>query len=115
MAKEAPGPALRCEGLVMRYSSQHAAVDGLDIEVRRGECFGMLGPNGAGKTTTIEILEGLRRPTAGLVEVLGRRWSSDASELRLRIGIALQETHMMPRMTVAEAVTMFASFYTHGP
>ena len=63
--------AIRIEGLVKRYGDV-AAVDGLDLEVRRGECFGLLGPNGAGKTTTIEILEGLNTPTAGTVEVLGR-------------------------------------------
>ena len=53
------------------------AVDGLSLEVRRGECFGLLGPNGAGKTTTIEILEGLLAPDAGDVEVLGLRWKND--------------------------------------
>ena len=52
------------------------AVDGLDLEVRAGECFGLLGPNGAGKTTTIEICEGLHDADAGEVEVLGRRWAT---------------------------------------
>ena len=71
--------AIRCRGLVKRYpgkrgSPEVRAVNGLDLEVRRGECFGLLGPNGAGKTTTVEILEGLLDPTAGEVEVLGRRW-----------------------------------------
>ena len=56
--------AIRCRGLVKRYGDV-VAVDGLDLEVRRGECFGLLGPNGAGKTTTIEILEGLLAPDAG--------------------------------------------------
>ena len=51
------------------------AVDGLDLEVRAGECFGLLGPNGAGKTTTIEICEGLTEPDSGDVEVLGLRWA----------------------------------------
>ena len=64
--------AIRCRGLVKRYPPDVLAVDGLDLEVRRGECFGLLGPNGAGKTTTIEILEGLLAPTAGDVEVLGQ-------------------------------------------
>ena len=65
--------ALRCAGLVKRYADV-VAVNGLDLEVRTGECFGLLGPNGAGKTTTIEILEGLTRHDAGDVEVLGHRW-----------------------------------------
>ena len=74
--------AIRCRGLVKRYPPDVTAVDGLDLEVARGECFGLLGPNGAGKTTTIEILEGLLAPTAGDVEVLGRRWSGDRDALR---------------------------------
>jgi len=70
------------------------AVDGLDLEVREGECFGLLGPNGAGKTTTVEILEGLNEPTGGSVEVLGMRWASDERALRQRLGVSLQETHL---------------------
>ena len=66
-------PALSCTGIVKRYGDV-LAVDGLDLEVRRGECFGLLGPNGAGKTTTIEILEGLLAPDAGRVRVLGCAW-----------------------------------------
>ena len=73
--------AVRCEKLVKRYG-EVTAVDGLDLEVRRGECFGLLGPNGAGKTTTVEILEGLNDPTAGTVEVLGMRWTRDDKALR---------------------------------
>ena len=65
--------AARCLKLVKRYGDV-TAVDGLDLEVRTGECFGLLGPNGAGKTTTVEILEGLTAPTGGTVEVLGRAW-----------------------------------------
>ncbi|HET7251728.1 MAG TPA: ATP-binding cassette domain-containing protein, partial [Gemmatimonadales bacterium] len=58
------------------------AVDGLDLDVRAGECFGLLGPNGAGKTTTIEICEGLTSPDSGDVIVLGRRWTEHPRELR---------------------------------
>ncbi|HEX9604173.1 MAG TPA: ATP-binding cassette domain-containing protein, partial [Myxococcales bacterium] len=65
--------AIRCGGLVKKYD-RVTAVDGLDLTVRRGECFGLLGPNGAGKTTTVEVLEGLLEPTSGDVEVLGMRW-----------------------------------------
>ena len=82
-AAEAPAGAiaLRCAGLVKRYGSV-VAVDGLDLEVRTGECFGLLGPNGAGKTTTIEILEGLTPHDAGEVEVLGHRWGRHDRALR---------------------------------
>src|SRR5574338_292022 len=67
------------------------AVDGLDLEVQAGECFGLLGPNGAGKTTTIEICEGLQEPDSGDVRVLGQRWSSDERALRERLGVQLEE------------------------
>jgi ABC-2 type transport system ATP-binding protein len=106
--------AIRVHALRKRYPPDVLAVDGLDLEVRRGECFGLLGPNGAGKTTTIEILEGLLEPDAGEVEVLGRRWDHDAHELRPRLGITLQETRLPERLTVLEIVRMFRSFYASG-
>jgi len=81
----------------------------------RGECFGLLGPNGAGKTTTIEILEGLLPPDAGDVEVLGLRWDRDAALLRPRLGIQLQETQLSDKLTVAETLRLFCSFYASGP
>ena len=108
-----PVAALRCEKLVKQYGPL-AAVDGLDLEVRTGECFGLLGPNGAGKTTTVEIFEGLNDPSSGLVEVLGLRWSSDAHALRQRLGISLQETHLPDRLTVEETLRLFRSFYAQG-
>jgi ABC-2 type transport system ATP-binding protein len=107
-------PVLRCRGLVKRYPDV-VAVDGLDLEVAQGECFGLLGPNGAGKTTTIEILEGLLDPDAGDVEVLGRRWQTDRMELRRRLGVQLQETQLPEKLTVAETLRMFRSFYADGP
>ena len=103
--------AIRIEGLVKKYADV-VAVAGLDLEVRRGECFGLLGPNGAGKTTTIEILEGLLEPTAGTVEVLGRRWDREADALRERIGVALQETRLFDRLTVEETLRLFRTFYS---
>src|SRR4051794_13013585 len=108
-----PVKALRCENLVKRYGDV-VAVDGLSMHVDRGECFGLLGPNGAGKTTTIEILEGLLDPTAGDVEVLGRRWASDERALRQRLGITLQETHLPDKLTVEEVLQLFRSFYPSG-
>ena len=90
------------------------AVRGLDLEVRAGECFGLLGPNGAGKTTTIEILEGLSKPTAGEVEVLGRTWSGHERELRERIGVTLQETRFADKLTVQETLRLFRSFHARG-
>jgi ABC-2 type transport system ATP-binding protein len=105
--------ALRCRGLVKRYGDV-VAVAGLDLEVARGECFGLLGPNGAGKTTTIEILEGLTEPDDGEVELLGTTWQGDGHELRERLGVSLQETQLNEKLTVAETVRLFRSFYREG-
>ena len=91
------------------------AVDGLDLEVRAGECFGLLGPNGAGKTTTIEICEGLTAADTGDVQVLGMRWTTDAARLRQRLGIQLQETQLSDKLTVGETLSLFRSFFNQGP
>jgi ABC-2 type transport system ATP-binding protein len=106
--------ALRVRGLKKTYDDV-VAVDGLDLDAWPGECFGLLGPNGAGKTTTIEICEGLLAPDAGEVEVLGLHWERDARELRQRLGVQLQETQLADKLTVAEVVRLFRSFYRSGP
>jgi ABC-2 type transport system ATP-binding protein len=108
--------AIRVSNLVKTYPGRPPveAVKGLDLEVRRGECFGLLGPNGAGKTTTLEIIEGLLGPTSGEVEVLGRRWDSDDRAIRERIGISLQETRLPDKLTVRETAALFRSFYATG-
>jgi ABC-2 type transport system ATP-binding protein len=87
------------------------AVAGIDLSVARGECFGLLGPNGAGKTTTVEILEGLNEPTSGEVSLLGLSWRADETELRQRIGVALQETRLSDKLSVSETLDLFRSFY----
>src|SRR6516225_8507112 len=106
--------AIQCRDLHKRYPSRTAPVDavnGLDLEVQEGECFGLLGPNGAGKTTTIEILEGLMPQTSGEVEILGRHWGEDDQTLRERLGISLQDTRLAEKLTVLETLTLFRSFY----
>ena len=105
--------ALRCSGLLKRYGPV-LAVDGLDLEVRAGECFGLLGPNGAGKTTTVEILEGLLEPDAGDVEILGMRWDRDERLIRQRLGVQLQETQLAEKLTVEETLRLFRSFFDAG-
>jgi ABC-2 type transport system ATP-binding protein len=105
--------AVLCRGLVKRYDDV-VAVDGLDLEVRRGECFGLLGPNGAGKTTTLEILEGLTVPDAGQVEVLGTTWAKGGNALRQRLGLSLQQTEFSPKLKVIEVLRLFRSFYLDG-
>jgi ABC-2 type transport system ATP-binding protein len=113
-------PAIVCRGLRKVYeptgfrrkrADAVVAVDSLDLEIRRGECYGLLGPNGAGKTTTVEILEGLLAPTAGVVELLGLTWAADELRLRQRIGVALQETRFPDRLSVQEILELFCSFY----
>ncbi len=110
-------PAIRCRDLHKKYHSRKTTVDavnGLDLDVESGICFGLLGPNGAGKTTTIEILEGLLPPTSGDVEILGSRWGQDDDALRQRLGITLQETLLADKLTVVETLGLFRSFYRRG-
>jgi ABC-2 type transport system ATP-binding protein len=109
-APAAASPAVSIRGLEKRYASV-IAVAGIDLEVRRGECFGLLGPNGAGKTTTIEICEGLTDPDRGEVRILGLSHRDDAAEIRERIGISLQETQLTEKLTVEETIAVFHSFY----
>jgi ABC-2 type transport system ATP-binding protein len=108
-----PAPALLCSGLVKRYG-EIVAVNGLDLAVAAGECFGLLGPNGAGKTTTVELFEGLLRPDGGRLEVLGKRWQGDGQALRARLGVQLQETRFPEKLRVTELVELFRSFYRDG-
>jgi ABC-2 type transport system ATP-binding protein len=112
MASEAY--AVRCLG-VKKYFQKVHAVDGVDLEVRSGECFGLLGPNGAGKTTLVEVLEGLTPTDDGLVEILGYRWGSgDDHAIRDRIAVQLQETQLADKLTVEETLRLFRSFFSDG-
>jgi ABC-2 type transport system ATP-binding protein len=108
-----PNAALAIRGLHKSYGKVQAVTD-LALSVSTGECFGLLGPNGAGKTTTIEICEGLLEPDSGDVEVLGMRWGSHQRALREQLGIQLQETQLSEKLTVAETVRLFRSFYPRG-
>jgi ABC-2 type transport system ATP-binding protein len=117
MHKDSAKPAIRCHDLHKRYKTRNGIVDavnGLDLAIYPGECFGLLGPNGAGKTTTIEILEGLLHASSGEVEILGMCWGEHDDELRQRIGISLQETLFPEKLTVYETLVLFRSFYRNG-
>jgi ABC-2 type transport system ATP-binding protein len=103
-------PAILVRDLHKRYG-EHEAVRGIDFEVAAGEVFGLLGPNGAGKTTTVEILEGYRSRTTGIVSVLGHDPQQRARELRARVGIVLQSTGMYRHIGVREAIAHWARFY----
>jgi ABC-2 type transport system ATP-binding protein len=109
-----PETVLRVRDLRKAYQDV-VAVNGLDLEVQAGECFGLLGPNGAGKTTTIEICEGLTVRDSGEVEVLGLKWEANAAALKQRLGIQLQETQLSEKLTVEETIRLFRSFFHKGP
>ena len=105
-----PEPVVRVCGLVKRYGSQ-AAVDGINLEVHRGEIFAFLGPNGAGKTTTVEILEGFRKRTGGEISVLGADPATAGGAWRDRVGVVLQESEPEPGLSVRECLALYAGFY----
>jgi ABC-2 type transport system ATP-binding protein len=87
------------------------AVIGLTAEVYPGEYVALLGPNGAGKTTLIEMIEGLQLPDSGEIRILGKKWKGNESELHAVIGLSLQETNFIDKLTVEETLRLFASFY----
>ncbi|MFG2718243.1 ABC transporter ATP-binding protein [Streptomyces sp. NPDC048416] len=87
------------------------AVDGVSFAVEEGEIFGILGPNGAGKTTTVECVEGLRVPDAGTIRVAGRDPVADHDEVARILGAQLQESELQPKLTVREALELYAAFY----
>jgi len=102
--------ALEITNLRKRYG-QKVAVDDLSLRVNEGEIFGILGPNGAGKTTTVECAEGLRRPDGGTVRVFGVDPFADRAAARQMVGAQLQESQLQDKITVAEAIELYASFY----
>jgi ABC-2 type transport system ATP-binding protein len=102
--------AVQVRGLRKEYPG-HVAVDGLDLDIERGEVFALLGPNGAGKSTTVEILEGHRDRTAGDALVLGEDPGKAGREWRSRLGIVLQTANDAAELTVAETVRHFARYY----
>ena len=102
--------AIEVEGLSKRYGSK-VAVDDVSFTVAEGEIFGLLGRNGAGKSTTVDCLAGLRAPDRGRIRVAGLDPRRDQHELRHLLGIQLQESALPYKLTVAEAMRLYASFY----
>ncbi|HEV2656694.1 MAG TPA: ABC transporter ATP-binding protein, partial [Ktedonobacteraceae bacterium] len=90
---------------------QNRVVDALGFTVHKGEVFALLGPNGAGKTTTVETLEGYRKPDQGTIRVLGLDPIRQASELKPRVGVMLQQDGLYPALTAREVLTLFAGYY----
>ena len=106
--------AVHVQALVKSYAGV-PAVQGIDLDIGRGEIFALLGPNGAGKTTTVEILEGYRTRDTGVVSVLGCDPARERAHLKSRIGIVLQSTGGERYLTVVETVGMYAGCYPHPP
>jgi ABC-2 type transport system ATP-binding protein len=102
--------AVSVHGLRKSYG-ERTAVDGVDLQIHRGEVFALLGPNGAGKTTTVEILEGYRHRDAGDVSVLGLDPAEATKLWRTRVGIVLQSVTDLSELTVSETVRHFAGYY----
>jgi ABC-2 type transport system ATP-binding protein len=105
-----PDAAISIRGLVKRYG-EFVAVDGLDLDIRRGEIFALLGPNGAGKTTTVEICEGYRTRDAGEVQVLGEDPADGARRWKAQLGIVLQSGAGDSQLTCRELLQAQASYY----
>jgi ABC-2 type transport system ATP-binding protein len=101
---------IQVENLSKSYGDVKA-VAGISFGIGRGEVFGFLGPNGAGKTTTLSILEGLRKADGGRVTVLGMDVNTAAAQIKQRIGVQLQNTSLLPDLTVVEQVKLFATLY----
>jgi ABC-2 type transport system ATP-binding protein len=87
------------------------AVRGIDLRIFQGQFVALLGPNGAGKTTLVEMIEGIQKPDKGEIFILGKKWKGNEDELRNVIGLSLQETRFIDKLTVHETVKLFASFF----
>jgi lipooligosaccharide transport system ATP-binding protein len=101
---------IRAENLLKIYAGQRV-VDGISLDIVRGECFGLLGPNGAGKTTTLRLLLGLIEPDGGRVELLGNAVPKQAREARLRVGVVPQMDNLDPDFTVAENLMVYGRYF----
>jgi len=96
---------------VYKHFKEVKAVDGVNFSVNSGEFIALLGPNGAGKTTTVEMIEGIQVPKRGEILISGMTWKRDEKSIRNKIGISLQETRFIDKLTTKETIQLFASFY----
>lgn len=103
-------PVIQTRGLRKFYSGQ-PVVDGIELDVQRGECFGLIGPNGAGKSTTLRMLMGTTPPDDGDIRVLGFSVPAEARRMRERVGMVPQKDNLDPDFTVAENLSIYASYF----
>ncbi|HMA85900.1 MAG TPA: ABC transporter ATP-binding protein [Desulfosalsimonadaceae bacterium] len=103
-------PVVEVRNVHKSFKRVHA-VKGVSLAIEKGRFVGLLGPNGAGKTTLVEMIEGIQTPDKGDIRILGKTWQADADELHRAIGISLQETRFIDKLTVWETLRLFASFY----
>ena len=88
------------------------AVKDVTLQIKKGQYVALLGPNGAGKTTLVEMIEGIQKPDQGEISIMGKNWHNHAEELHHLIGLSLQETRFIDKLTVVETLTLFASFFS---
>ncbi len=112
MSPTSAGPVVEVSGLYKSYGGR-TVVDGVSFTVEEGEIFGVLGPNGAGKTTTVECVEGLRTPDAGRVRVAGLDPVAEHDRVTRVLGVQLQQSELQAKLTVREALELYASFAPH--
>src|SRR5437763_2866091 len=102
--------AIKAEGLVRRFNGT-TAVDEVDLDIPKGEIYGFLGPNGAGKSTTVRVLCTLLTPSEGRAVVAGHDVADEPEQVRLRIGVALQEAALDPKQTGVQLLRLQGRLY----
>jgi ABC-2 type transport system ATP-binding protein len=103
-------PVIEVKGVHKSFKTVHA-VRGIDLKIYKGQFVALLGPNGAGKTTLVEMIEGIQKPDQGEIHIMGKKWKGNEDELHQIIGISLQETRYIDKLTVYETLKLFSSFF----
>jgi len=103
-------PVIPARGLRKQYGDFHA-VQGIDLEVRAGECFGLLGPNGAGKSTTMRMLAGTSQRTGGELRILGIDPEEDGPAVRARLGVVPQQDNLDEDLTARENILIYGRYF----
>lgn len=96
---------------VSKHFKEVRAVNNISLDIKQGVFLALLGPNGAGKTTLVEMVEGLQDPDSGEITILGKKRAHAMEFLNHNLGISLQETRFIDKLTATETLTLFASFY----